>query len=330
MKVVIATPFYPPQSGVLATYAAGFEKAFKKQGHETVVIASRNSLPPGIRHIAYAIRTFRALRDASFVLALDTWSVGLPALIAAKMHRVPCAVRIGGDFLWESYIARTGESILLSEFYTEPRRFSLKEKMIFSGTRYLTKHAAALLFTTRFQKDLWEKAYAIPAERSHIIENYFPPVVGTHLPAKGPLLVCAGREIGLKNTALLKRVVARLANDHPGLELDTRFLPPREHSRRVAEAHAVVIASISEVCSNTAIDAVVLGKPFICPKDTGTSERLGECGLFIDTRSESALTEAIESILDPNTYTRLAGAARAFSFTHSWEHMAKEIIAVKK
>ncbi len=326
MKIVIATPFVLPHSGVLAQYAEGLKRALEKRGERVEVVSWSDfrHVPRGIRHVLYFYRVYIRAEDADFVLALDTWSVGLPAVIAARTRGIPCAVRIGGDFLWESFIERTKESVLLSEFYEKKRKLSLKERIIRAGTDWLLRNAIPL-FTTKFQREIWHRAYDT-SETATIVENYFPPIVGTYLPSRGPVFVSAGRSISLKNIVLLQKIITRLADGHPGLELDTRLLPPEEHGKRLADSYAVVVASFSEVCSNTAIDAMTLGKPFICPKDTGTSERLKECGLFVDTRSESALTGAIESLLDPVQYEKLAQAARSFSFTHSFEEMAEEII----
>lgn len=328
MRIVIATPFYPPHSGVLAIYALGLKEAFEERGDIVTIVSfdSVRSLPPGLRHLLYFMRMLSAARSASFVLALDTWSVGLPAVIAARLTGTTFAVRIGGDFLWEAYVARTKESVRLSEFYIPGRALSWKERFIFRGTQFLITHACALIFTTRFQKNIWSASYRIDEKRVSIVENHFPASIGTYLPARGPILVAAGRGIALKNMEMLERVVARLQDTHPGLELDSRLLPPEEHRNRIGTAQAVVIPSISEVCSNTAIDAVSMGKPFICTEDTGTSEHLKDCGLFIDTRSEAALEQAIETMLDPVSYEKLAGNARAFSFTHSWDDIASEII----
>ncbi|MFZ2555386.1 MAG: glycosyltransferase family 4 protein [Minisyncoccia bacterium] len=325
MRIVIATAFYPPRPGVHATYAAGIEESLLKLGHEVTVVSASRALPPVLSHAVYFLRLFHALRGASFVLALDTWSVGMPAYFAARLRGVPLALRIGGDFLWESYVARTGEAVRLSDFYISPCTLSLKERIIKRFTRMLLQTAHPL-FTTHFQRDLWKRVYDIPDTRIRIVENHVPPKIGTYLPATGLVLVCSGRAIGLKNIDLLRRVVARLANDHPGLELDTRLMPHNEHQKRVAAAYAVIIPSFSEVCSNTAIDAVALGKPFVMTEDTGTKERFGACGLFLDTRSESALTHAIESILDPIMYEKLATNARELAFAHSWDDIAREIM----
>jgi len=329
MRIVIATPFYPPQLGVLATYAAGLEQAFKKAGHEAIVVPFSRGLPPGLQHLVYFLRVFLALRGAGFVLALDTWSVGMPAFFAARLRGTPFAVRIGGDFLWESYIGRTKEPIRLSDFYTKERDFTLKERLIFQGTRTILHGARALFFNTRFQIGLWQPIYGFDGTKAHVLENFYP----THEvsePSHGRVFVSAGRHIALKNYAELERAFARVKEKHPDIDLDERLLPPPEHLARIRKSHAIIIPSLSEVSSNTAIDAVAAGKPFIMTDDTGTKERLAACGLFVDTRSEAALAQAIESVLESETYERLAAATRAFSFTHSWDDIAREVLKAMK
>lgn len=328
MKIVIATPFYPPEKGVLGMYAEGLETAFRKGGHEveTVVFSSCAYLPPGIRHAVFFFKLLFAARGAQFILALDTWSVGFPALGASKISGVPLLVRIGGDFLWEAYSERTKKPVRLSDFYGERTHFSLKERLIFLGISAVVRHAKVLFFNTRFQMDLWQPVYRFNRTRAQVLENYLPARESGVEASVGTVFVSAGRPIALKNYDLLGRAFAAAQARHPGLVLDTRSLPPAEHRARVAKSYAVIIPSISEASSNTAIDAVRAGKPFIMTNDTGTSERLGDYGLFVDTRSEEALQRAIEKMLDPVEYEKFLVRIRAFSFVHTWDDIAKEII----
>src|SRR3989344_5694021 len=327
MRIIIATPFYPPEAGVLGMYAKGLEEAFKRRGDIVSIVPIRfeRTLPAGIRHLIFFLRTLIHTPRASLVLALDTWSVGVPALIAAKLFRVPFAVRIGGDFLWESYVERTKEPGLLSEFYSG-RMFSLKERLIYRMTRTLVERADALLFTTRFQRDIWQKAYGFSPKRARIVENYYPPDEGEATASASRVFVAAGRPIALKNEDMLARAFARVKVEYPTIALDARALPREEHRVRVRSAYAIIIPSLSEVCSNAAIEAALFGKPFIMSRDTGTSERLENCGLYIDTRKEEELVSAITSLLDPAVYEKLQRACRLFPYEHSWETMAGEIL----
>lgn len=328
MRILIATPFTKKNQGeALGVYAEGLEGAFRRAGH-VVAFAPRSHLeeilPQGVRHFVYAARIMPLVWRSDAVLALDAWSTGFPALLAARLFRKKFGIRIGGDFLWESYVERTKEPVLLSEFYQAPRALSFKERIISRGLRSLTRRADALLFTTRFQRDIWQKAYDFPSGRAYIVENYYPqPKRGG--PLRGNIFVSAGRKMFLKNMDLLERAFARVAAHHSGISLDTRSLPHEEHLRRLEGAYAVVVPTFSEVCSNTAIEAVSRGKPFIMSKDTGTRERLEQCGMFIDTRNEDELERAIEQILDPVVYGKLSSASMSFSHEHSWDDMAKEI-----
>lgn len=330
MRILIATPFKDVNRGeALGMYAGGLEEAFRLAGHSVNVVSRsrlEEVLPLGIRHVLYIARALPRVARSDVVLALDAWSTGFPALIAARISRKPFAIRIGGDFLWESHVERTKEPILLSEFYSTRRQLSFKERLIHRGLRYLTRHADVLLFTTRFQRDIWQRAYGFVLSRSHIVENYYPKPERSGA-LKGKVFVSAGRKMFLKNTNALERSFARVAK-YTDISLDARALPHEAHLKRLREAYAVVIPTFSEVCSNTAIEAVSYGKPFIMSRDTGTSERLGACGLFIDTRDEQALVDALEDILTPETYKRLSQSIAAFSHTHSWDDIAKEMSGI--
>src|SRR3989344_4554547 len=90
MKVLIATPLYPPQIGGPAKYAQALSEWLPNVGHEAPVLSYgwvERHLPSGVRHLWYFLRLLPQVFGVDAVFALDTWSVGLPALIAAKLAR---------------------------------------------------------------------------------------------------------------------------------------------------------------------------------------------------------------------------------------------------
>ena len=325
MKIVIATPLYPPEIGGPATYAKNLEEGLSEQGNDISLVKFSDvcRYPKLIRHAAYFWQVLRALRDAEVVIAFDTWSTGIPALLAAKVSGKKILVRIGGDFLWESYIERTHTLVRLSEFYTQKRIFSYKEHLIFRGAKWITRSADTLVFNTVWQRDLWQGVYTFDSRKTVIIENEYPEVYEQSL-AQGRVFVAAGRPHFLKNLQLLETVFADLKSTFPDIELDTRVLSPLEHEMRIRNAYAMVIPSVSEVSSNTAIDALRFGKPFIMSSDTGARERMGNVGIFIDTLNPGALRQALEKILDPKEYARALERIRTFTFLHSREEVIQE------
>lgn len=329
MKIVIATPFYPPEKGISALYSSGLESALTARGHTVVVVpfCVHAALLSGLRHLRFALALAKAARGAQHVLALDTWSVGLPSFIISKLFRVPLSFRIGGDFLWETYAERTKKPIRFSDVYREQDSFSAKENIIMRLTGAMLRHAHTLFFNTRFQISAWEKIYHFDTTKAVLLENVFPRRTSELAPPRGRVFVAAGRPIALKNYALVERAIARVQEKYPDVSLDRRSLPPDEHRERVRESYAVIIPSYSEISSNTAIDAVIAGKPFIMTDDTGTKERLGDYGLFIDTRSENDLVHAIEELLDEKRYAEITERIARFSFTRVWDDLVDEICA---
>ncbi len=329
VKLVIATPLYPPEIGGPATYAKLLEEGLPGKGVEVEVVkfGEVRHLPKVVRHVAYFWRVFRAVKEADAVIAFDTWSTGVPAIFAARLRRKKTLVRIGGDFLWETYLARTRQLVKLSTFYSEERALSLKERLLFLGARWVTRRADALVFNTAWQKDIWEKAYAFDPSKASVIENEYPPVRESP-PAKGRVFVSAGRPHVLKNRKMLESIFADLKRSFPDIELDTRVLPPSEHEARIRDAYAVVMSSVSEVNSNTAIDAIRFGKPFILPYDTGARARLAGVGIFVDTLDATALRKAVEGLLDTEEYRQVSARVRAYAFPHSREEVTQEFLII--
>jgi len=326
MKIAIATPLYPPDLGGPAKYAAGIEEECKRRGIAVQVIAygpAERALPIGLRHLWYFFRLLPAAQGADFIFALDTWSVGLPAVLAAKITGKPLLVRIGGDYLWERY-CQSHTPLKLSEFY-EKTQLSGFDHFIFSATKFFLDHADRLLFTTRWQADIWKEAYRIPERKITLLENYFPSerAFGD---AKNHAFVFAGRDIAIKNSRRVHDAFAHARARFPDITLDTRVLAPAAHAERIKNCYAVLIGSVSEVNPNQAVDAVATGKPFIAPSDSGAYERLHETGTFVDTTDVAALARAIETLAEPSGYAKAEARVRAFTFSHSWSAIVDEII----
>ncbi len=238
-------------------------------------------------------------------------------------------MRSGGDFLWEKYVERTKEEIRLSDFYKEKHPLDFKERVTLQGTRYLTRQADALLFTTLWLARIWQEPYGLVSSKVHILENEYPAREEGISP-RARSFVYVGRHMTLKNGERLRRVFARVKEKHPDIELDTRELPAKANNERIKECYGVLVPSFSEVNPNTVIDAVRFGKPFVTTKDTGIYERLKRTGLFVDALSDTELHKGIEELLDPVRYEEIAKRVRAFFYTHTWGNIVDELLSIAK
>ena len=117
-KILIATGIYPPKVGGPAQYAKNLKDSFEKLGHEVIVktYGVEDYLPSGVRHLFFLFKIIPAVLSSDMIFVLDTFSVGLPAVLACKIFGKKSMIRTGGDFLWEGYVERTGKKILLRKF----------------------------------------------------------------------------------------------------------------------------------------------------------------------------------------------------------------------
>src|SRR3989344_1940294 len=100
MKILITTGLSVSDIGGPFQYAPRLKEEFERLGH-SVEIAQYNSIERALLGILPKV-----LRVDS-VIALDSFSVGIPSVMAARLFRKRVVVRVGGDFLWESYVQRT-------------------------------------------------------------------------------------------------------------------------------------------------------------------------------------------------------------------------------
>src|SRR5262245_8798568 len=110
VRILIATGLYAPQIGGPATHTKILEEELPARAVEVRVVPFSRvmSLPPLVRHVVYTLSLMRYARGVSVIYALDPVSVGLPAVIAAKILRKPFALRVAGDFAWEQSVQRFG------------------------------------------------------------------------------------------------------------------------------------------------------------------------------------------------------------------------------
>jgi len=326
MNIVIATGIYPPEIGGPSEYARRLFETLLIQDHHVLVstYGRLKRFPTGIRHIAYFVQLCIDAWEADYIIVLDTFSAALPAVLCAQLFGKKIVTRIGGDFLWESYAQRTHESVLLSRFYQVPRKFTLKEKIVFRLTRWTLRRSNAIVFSTDWQRQIWMKPYEVDAHRTYIIENYYPEYKEAEKDlSDSRVFLSPSRDIFIKNKHRVKEAFQRVWNRHPDISLDTKIVSHEVLMEKIPRAHAVIVASLSEVSPNLALDSIQYGVPVILTRDTGLAEKLEPNALFVDPLSVDSIEDAIESTLDPEKYKEYSNQAGQ-SAPHSWNEIAQE------
>ena len=331
-RILIATGIYPPHVGGPAHYAQELKNSLEKLDN-TVSVATygiERKIPAGLRHIVYFLRAISSLWGVECIIALDTLSTGVPAVWAARITGKKIIVRTGGDFLWETYVERTGEKIPLPEFYKLKRNLSLKEKIIFRLTKNLLNNANAIVFSTEWQRDIFAEGYDFDKQKAFIVENFYGKKTKNTIPDEKKFL-WAGRTIILKNTDTLNVAFNKAKEKVGGITLELLTdIPHGALMEKIRKCYALVVPSISDISPNLVLEGIMFGKPFILTRYTGLQKRLAGCGIFIDPLNASELAEQFVYLADQNHYNEYVEHIARFSYTHSYDEIARELLEIYK
>lgn len=344
MRLLLATGIYPPDIGGPATYAALMEQELRRRGWKVAVLPFRavRALPPGLRHLAYAWHLFRLAAGADVILAQDTVSVGLPALVAARLRRIPLVVRVPGDFAWEQGVQRFGVAEGIDAF--QARRYGWRVELLRWIQRRVVRGAAQVMAPSRYFARV-VAGWGVPAERLQAVYNgvALPEgIVPDRSPFPGerplPTLVSAGRLVPWKGFEGLIRVLSRIPGvrlliigDGPerarleavvadlGLRARVKLLgsQPRERLLAlVAGADLFLLRSRFESFSFQLVEAMMLGLPVVAQAigNLGEIVTAGEDGLLLDPDDEEGLRQTLVRLLaDPAERARLGANAKRSS-----------------
>lgn len=331
MRILIATGIYPPHAGGPAYYAESIKKEFEQLGHHVTVrtFSVERHLPTGIRHLVYFFKTLPFFIVSDMVLVLDTFSVAVPVAMMQMITRRNTVMRIGGDFLWEQYVERTGEKILLSEFYTQPRVYTRKEKLIFNLTHWALSKMTYIVFTTRYQKNIWQGPYDISEGRISIIENAYED---RRLDAPEPLkknFVCIVRRLKWKNIDTLTRAFEKAQEHVSDIVLDIHYDIPRSEAFKLLQSsYAVILVSLGDISPNLVLEALSFGKPVIMTMENGLRDRIGDTIVYVHPLDEIAITDAIVRMANTVFYTDQVRQVKSFVFKRSYADVAHDFLTL--
>ena len=328
-NILLVSAFFPPSIGGPATFISSIGPEFIKMGYR---ISYANFEP--YKKLSKLKRNFLFLRDVwrltkatDLVVIADTWSALIPTVFVCVLQQKKYVVRIGGDFLWETYLARTKDHKKLSSFYFPTPKLSVKEKVIFFLTRKVLRRAEAVIFNTSWQQDIWEKPYGLENIKTSVVENALVTGAIPYAWKTGMLKIirCPVRASEFKNTETLKKVWKELAKKYPDAMLSFDYIDPQERAGVLSETYAVIQPSISDVAPNLICESVASGCPFICTEDTGIRNLFPQdIGLYVDSTNENKIQESLEMILDENVHHMQAQKISEFRIVRTYGILAEE------
>ncbi|HVV39377.1 MAG TPA: glycosyltransferase family 4 protein [Candidatus Paceibacterota bacterium] len=299
MKILLATPLYPPDSGGPSTYAKMLVDELPKRGIEVVLLkfGEVHNLPPVVRHIVYFFKCISRAWGVDAIYALDTMSVGWPAFFASVCAWKKFVVRVPGDHIWEQGAQRFGITASLDEM----QRFSLRWHPYLLFLRvlqhFVIRFANVVVTPSEYMKKIVISWGARPERVQVIYSSVHLPVAFT-LPSKRPegfLVVTIARRVPWKGIEALERVVARESGWAFKLIVD---LPHVEAMGWVKAADVFALNSTYEGLSHALVEAMALGTSVVATNVGGNPELVtsGKNGLLIPPKDDEALYAALKNI----------------------------------
>src|SRR3989338_5264126 len=329
-KILIASPVAPGTQRP-THYSSELSRELRVMGHEVAQIVFSNNLPTGIRHVWFFLQP--VFIPADYIIALDNFSVALPCLWAGLITGRKTAIRIGGDFLWESYVNRTDNLISLAHFYNKVQNnelhdLNVKEKIIKLLTGFIYRYADRIVFSTECQKNILFSLYKFNESRTFVISNYsdFKKEV---IKSSEKNFVWIGRDIPLKNLGRLAQAFAIAKKEAPDIELQIyKNLPQEEVWPKLRSAYAFIYPSISEVSPNLVLQALIYNKPVIMTRESGFTDWLKDTVMLVDPTNEKEIGQAIISMASLEIYEEYVKKAGEFNYVHTYQDIAREFIKV--
>jgi glycosyltransferase involved in cell wall biosynthesis len=333
MKLVIATPLYPPEIGGPATYAKLLEDGLPAKGIEIELVkfGEVRHLPKFIRHYVYYRKILTAARDATAILALDPVSVGLPAMKAAKKLGKHFVVKIVGDYAWEQGRQRFGVTENLDEF-VKTKQPSLFVRTLQAIQTRVANVATRVIVPSEYLKDIVSQ-WGILEEKICVVYN------GIELPAHIPmhqkddgefLIVSAGRRVPWKGFEAIEQIAREHTNWRVCIASE---LPRTETLGWIQAADVFVLNSSYEGLSHVLIEALALGAPIIATRVGGNPEVITneENGLLVPAGDTPALATVLARVFgDGELRARLSARARESAKRFSVETMLAATATVLK
>jgi glycosyltransferase involved in cell wall biosynthesis len=344
MKIVIATPLYPPEIGGPATDAGSLVAYMRKQGIETDVcrFGDVRHLPKLLRHIAYGFQLAGKVKSAQCIVAFDTVSVGLPSVIISLLTRTPLVVRVPGDYAWEQGTQRFDVTDSIETF--QHTQYGFRVELLRSIQKFVVRNAALSIAPSDYFKNIMS-GWGIKPERLiriYLGLNFDAPAHISNNVQDGKILFSLGRLVPWKGFHILIELMSEL----PGWKLLIAGDGPlqetlHEHAKTLGvlsritftgtlskpqildwfrRANAFVLNTSFESFSFQIIEAMASGTPVITTNIGSIPELIenGVEGILCSPNDKKAFRDAILSIeTEPALWKKRTSAAvkKAQKFT---------------
>ncbi|MCX6786441.1 MAG: glycosyltransferase family 4 protein [Candidatus Kaiserbacteria bacterium] len=230
VKIILATPVFPPEIGGPATYTKELAKRLRDE-HEVVIVAyastseridgttlftisKRRTLP--IRLIKYFLTLFKASRGADVIYVQNAMAAGFPAVLVGMIRHIPVVLKFVGDEAWERASQEQRTKKRLEEFLAAPEG-GLRAWIRMALQGFVLRHADIVTTPSAYLRDVIVRTYRIKNERAVVNynageETETAPFTATPVPHQ---IVTTARLVEWKGIDGIIRAIALLKKKFP-------------------------------------------------------------------------------------------------------------------
>lgn len=243
MKIILATPLYPPDIAEPAPYVK--ELASRLCDKHDVTIVAYSSIPeeiPGvkimavskrqpllIRLVKYTYTLFKTSRGADIIYVQNGPSVDLSSIIVGHLRGIPVIIRFTEDKSWERAIQLGLTAKRHEQFLNEPDG-NLRISFMMMLQIFALRRARFVTAPSNYFTKIIRDAYKI--KNGRVIVLYNPPEKKQLLPFEASFvpyqIMTEGTLMNTKNVDGIIRAVASLKEDFPAISLLIAGIGPEE------------------------------------------------------------------------------------------------------
>lgn len=232
MKIILATPVYPPEIGGPATYTKELALRLKDE-HEIVIVAyastseiipdtvlfvASKKRPLPLRLLKFTFDLFRASSGADVIYVQNAMAAGLPAVFVRALRGIPLVLKFVGDEAWERASQEHRTTKPLEEFLANPDGgWRTAVYMLLQG--FALRHADIVTTPSKYLRDAIVRTYGIKEERAVVNYNAAEKSPDTSFPVT-PIphqIVTTARLVEWKGLGGIIRAVALLKERFPDI-----------------------------------------------------------------------------------------------------------------
>lgn len=352
MKILVATPLYPPDIGGPATYSKLLFDELPKRGVAVAVLSfgEVRQLPKIIRHAAYFFKLLAKARSADFIFAQDVVSVGFPSLVASKILRKKFFVRVPGDYAWEQAMQRLGVSDSIDEF--QSKRYGWRVEFLRKVQKITVSGANAVIAPSMYFRQLVSKWVRNP-EKVFCIYNGIDLSVIPESPNvyEPKTIISAGRLVPWKGFATLIGILKSLpewrlsvVGDGPmrqelervtvqnGVSTRVFFwgqMPRKKLIQKIRNSEVFVLNTSFESFSFQVVEAMAAGTPVVTTNIGNLPEIIdnGKSGILVTPNNgKSIISSIVRLSSDKNFRDQIVTEAQKKSLQFSIENTLNNLL----